>query len=83
MNAIDQVGKEGKEVSPSETRLGQSTWEYTSLWRLYDKEELLVPMHSDRYTSMKCPSGKYFEIEKNEKDLRKGGERIIIDAGRE
>ncbi|MFW5753604.1 MAG: hypothetical protein ACOCV9_02275, partial [Marinilabiliaceae bacterium] len=83
VNAIDQVGNEGKEVSSSETRLGQSNWEYTSLWRIWDGEELLVPMHRDRYTSMKCPEDKYFEIEKNEEDLSEGGEMIIIDAGRE
>ncbi|MGM0530304.1 MAG: hypothetical protein ACQER7_03020 [Bacteroidota bacterium] len=81
VNAIDQVGNEGKDAAASETRVEESRWSYTSLWRVHEGEELLVPLHSGRLTGMQCPESTYFEISRDNDDGDVGAETIVIDAG--
>ncbi|MDK2840673.1 MAG: hypothetical protein PWQ17_178 [Anaerophaga sp.] len=80
VNAIDQVGNEGKDVSPTRTVVKASTWLYTSLYRNFQDEILSVPMHQGRYTDMRCPNETYFDISCSGEDMKIGAETIVING---
>ncbi len=82
VNAIDQMGNEGKPVQASTTKITGSKWNYTKLLR-YDSDGSLleVNMHSGRYYDMRCPDTKYFEITASDAQAALGSETIDIIAG--
>jgi hypothetical protein len=82
VNAIDQVNNEGRPVQPSTTKVLGAQWLWTSLYRMYNTTVVETPMHSGRYTPMRCPDPRYFTIVASNAELRRGAETISIDAGR-
>ncbi|WP_199221584.1 hypothetical protein, partial [Desulfonatronum sp. SC1] len=80
VNAIDQFGNEGKNVSPTRTKVLGSAWSYTNLIRLVDMKKFYVPMHRGRLTDMRCPSPDFFNVAASDDDLQLGAEIITIDG---
>jgi len=62
VNAIDQVSNEGKPVQPTTAKVLGAKWLSVFLYRYYKSEALKVPMHLKRYTDMRCPEVRYFNI---------------------
>ncbi|WP_090779401.1 hypothetical protein [Pedobacter sp. ok626] len=80
VNAIDQVRNEGKPAQPTKTRVENSTWKETRLFRLQAGKVISVPMHKGRFTDMRCPDARYFKIKANKKQEQIGAETISIDG---
>lgn len=78
VNAIDQVGNEGKSAQATKTSVNKAKWNYTTLIRMQDGKKVDVPMHNGRFTSMVCPDPKFFMIIQSEGDKSNGGETITI-----
>ena len=78
VNAIDQVRNEGKVAQPTKTRVENAVWKETNLFRMQDGKVIQVPMHKDRFTDMRCPDVKYFNVTSNKKQQKIGGETINI-----
>lgn len=78
VNAIDQVGNEGKAAQPTKTRVENSVWKATNLFRMDDGKVVEVPMHQGRFTDMRCPDVKYFNVKADEKQRQTGAETISI-----
>lgn len=78
VNAIDQVRNEGKPAKPTKTKVENAIWKNTYLYRLVDGEVIKVPMHSQRFTDMRCPDPKNFEVNTNKRKQKIGGETISI-----
>lgn len=81
VNAIDQVGNEGKPVQATKAQVIGAKWAKTSLIRFYNGNEVEAPMHNGRYTSLLCPQVKYFTITASDADLKAGAETITINGG--
>lgn len=81
VNAIDQVNNEGRPAQPSTTKVQGAKWLKTSLFRPYNNTVVETPMHSGRYTPMRCPDPRHFTIQANDQELKWGAETITIDAG--
>lgn len=81
VNAIDQVANEGKPAQPTKTKVENSLWKESYLFRMYNNELVKAPIHSGRFTDMRCPDVKYFSITASDEEKKKGGETINIDAG--
>ncbi len=62
VNAIDQVSNEGKPVQATTTKILGAKWFEVFLYRYYKSEAIKVPMHHKRYTDMRCPGEKHFDI---------------------
>lgn len=62
VNAIDQVSNEGKPVQPTAAKVLGAKWLKVFLYRYYKSEAIKVPMHVNRFTAMRCPEVKYFDI---------------------
>lgn len=82
VNAIDQVGNEGKPVQPTKMQVTNAKWTKTSLFRFYNDNVVEAPMHEGRYTALICPDAKYFTISASDTDKKIGSETITIDAGK-
>ncbi|NDV81687.1 hypothetical protein [Bacteroides sp. 51] len=80
VNAIDQVSNEGKPAQTTGTKVENSKWEETYLFRLYKDEVVKVPVHSGRFTDMRCPDVKYFRIAASDDEKKKGCETINISG---
>ena len=78
VNAIDQVGNEGKPVQATKARTEGTEWLETNLLRLDGTEVITVPMHAGRYTDMRCPSNQNIQITASEEDGKKGAEKVNI-----
>lgn len=78
VNAIDQVSNEGKPVQATNTRVHGSEWSKTYLYRTLGGEVVEAAMTKDRFTDMRCPDMKHFEIA----SIGQSGESITIDGGR-
>lgn len=78
VNAIDQVGNEGKPAQPTKTRVEDLTWKKTYLYRMEQGKVIAVPMHQGRYTDMRCPDSRYFKITTSKKQQRIGAETVSI-----
>jgi len=78
VNAIDQVGNEGKAAQPTTTKVEGATWKKTNLFRLHLGRVIQVPMHQYRFTDMRCPDVKYFNIKADKKQQAIGAETINI-----
>lgn len=62
VNAIDQVSNEGKPVQPTKAKAIGAKWLYANLFRNYKSETLKAPMHTKRFTDMRCPIAANFLI---------------------
>lgn len=62
VNAIDQVSNEGKPVQPTSAKVLGAKWLKVFLYRYYKSDAIKVPMHSNRYTDMRCPDLSHFDI---------------------
>lgn len=82
VNAIDQVGNEGKPAQPTRTRVEKSVWKGTNLFRLRNGKVVQVPLHQYRFTDMRCPDAKYFIISSNKQRQKIGAETINIYGDR-
>lgn len=80
VNAIDQVGNEGKPVKTTSTKVLGAVWKYTNLYRSMGGETLTMPFNNKRYTEMMCPSPTYFNVEHTSKALKRGGEALTISG---
>ena len=78
VNAIDQVGNEGKPVQPTKAKTEGTEWIETNLLRLNGTEIITVPMHSGRYTDMRCPSNQNIQVTASDEDKKKGAEKVNI-----
>lgn len=78
VNAIDQVGNEGKSAEATKSLVSNARWNYTTLIRLQDGKKIEVPMHNGRFTSMICPDSKFFKVVQTDQDKLTGGETISI-----
>jgi len=78
VNAIDQVGNEGKSAQLTKTAVANAKWNYTTLIRMQDGKKMDVPMHNGRFTSMLCPDPKFFTVVQSEGEKKNGGETITI-----
>ena len=80
VNAIDQVGNEGRPVQITQTKVENCKWENTYLYRSINNEISVVPMHAKRFTDMRCPDIKYYKIIATEEDKKIGAETINING---
>jgi hypothetical protein len=80
VNAIDQVGNEGRPVQSTNTQILNATWKETNLFRNVNNQTITVPFHSGRYTEMLCPSPSFFKIEHTATELAKGAETLTISG---
>lgn len=80
VNAIDQVANEGKPVQPTKTRVENAIWKETNLYRKWSQNVVSVPVHSKRFTDMRCPNVNNFQIVASESDLKIGAESISING---
>lgn len=62
VNAIDQVSNEGKPVQLTMAKAIGAKWLDVNLFRYYKSETLKVPMHTKRFTDMRCPVYNNFNI---------------------
>ena len=76
VNAIDQVSNEGKPVQPTRARATGAKWLFVNLFRYYKSETLKAPMHSARFTDMRCPDVKNIVI--NTMNSSPSGETVDI-----
>lgn len=70
VNAIDQVGREGKGVDPTNTTVTGAVWHEVYLLRGAERLEFAPK----RFTDMRCPRKEHHSVQTGEK----GGERIAI-----
>lgn len=80
VNAIDQVSNEGKPAQATNTKVENSVWTETYLYRTYEGKVIQVPAHSGRLTDMRCPSKSNFSITASVEELKKGAEKINISG---
>ncbi len=80
VNAIDQVRNEGKPAQPTQTKVSDAKWSYTTLIRMQNGKRLEVPMHAGRFTNMRCPDVKFFEVNQSSKEAKVGAEEITISG---
>lgn len=80
VNAIDQVGNEGKPVQATKTKVLNAEWKATNLYRLMDGKLTVVPFKKTRYTEMMCPAVKYFEVKASKAQVAAGAESLTISG---
>ena len=80
VNAIDQVANEGKPVQATKTRVKGAVWQESYLFREYEGKVVKCPIHDVRFTDMRCPETKYFDIQASDSERDRGGETITIDG---
>lgn len=80
VNAIDQMGNEGKPVQATRTQVTKGKWLHTDLLRLENGVVVEVPFHSGRYTEMNCPQAYFFSVQATADEKRKGAEEINING---
>ena len=80
VNAIDQMGNEGKPVQPTKTKVNGGKWLHTDLLRMENGKVLIVPFQSERYTEMNCPNVSFFSVMASDAEKRKGAEEINISG---
>jgi len=80
VNAIDQVNNEGNPVQPTRTQVLGSQWLSCYLYRNYNENIVQAPMHTGRFTDMRCPDLVFFNINATPDEYAVGGEHIDIDG---
>ena len=78
VNAIDQVGNEGRPAQATKAKTEGTEWLETNLLRFEENEVITVPMHSGRFTDMRCPSNQNIQVTASEADKKKGAEKVNI-----
>lgn len=76
VNAIDQVGNEGKPVKPTQAQVTGAEWFNTILLRGEGANVKQIPMDKTRFTDMRCASEKHIVV--TTIDQAKGAEKIDI-----
>lgn len=82
VNAIDQVGNEGKPVQLTQTKVLNAIWKSTNLYRMENGHIIETPFHKGRYTEMACPLIDYFQINSTDNDRAIGAELINISGSK-
>lgn len=80
VNAIDQVANEGKPAQSTGTKVEAAKWSESYLFRMYDEKVIKAPLHDGRFTDMRCPDIRYFDIQGTDDEKKKGGEVINING---
>ncbi|WP_343531931.1 hypothetical protein [Pedobacter sp.] len=80
VNAIDQVGNEGKPVQITKTKVLNAEWKATNLYRMIEGKLTAVPFKKTRYTEMMCPAVKYFEVNASKMQAAAGAESLTISG---
>lgn len=75
VNAIDQVGNEGKPTLQTKAEITGAEWLQTVLLRGEGAAAQQLPMNASRFTDMRCSNG---SINVTTSDAAKGGEKIDI-----
>lgn len=75
VNAIDQVGNEGKPTLPTKAEITGAEWLQTVLLRGEGSAAQQLPLNASRFTDMRCSNG---SISVTTTDAAKGGEKIDI-----
>jgi len=78
VNAIDQMNNEGKPVQPTKAKTEGLEWLETNLLRFEGNEVITVPMHSGRFTDMRCPSATQIKVTATDEDKKIGAEKVNI-----
>jgi len=78
VNAIDLVNNEGKPVQATKAKTEGTEWLETNLLRLEGGEIITVPMHSGRFTDMRCPNNQNIQVTASDEDKKKGAEKVNI-----
>lgn len=81
VNAIDQVANEGKPAQVTKTKVENGKWTESYLFRMYQGEVVKAPLHKGRFTDMRCPDVKYFDIRATVDEANTGAETITINGG--
>ena len=81
VNAIDQVNNEGKPTQASKTQILGAQWISCYLYRNDNGNIVQTPMYPARFTDMRCPDTKFFNVYASPAENVIGGEHIDIDAG--
>jgi hypothetical protein len=74
VNAIDQVGNEGKPAQPTDTTITGAKWERVDLFRGDERR----PFVADRFTDMRCPDARLVKVTHHNAD--QGGEQIDLQG---
>lgn len=80
VNAIDQVSNEGKPTQATNTKVEGVQWKESFLFRMYDGKIVKAPLHTGRYTDMRCPDAMYFDINSSEAEKKTGAESVNING---
>lgn len=80
VNAIDQMGNEGKPIQATTTQVSAGKWIHTDLMRYEKGEVLKTPFHSGRYTEMNCPQQQFFQVDASAEEKARGAETIYISG---
>ncbi|TVP95515.1 MAG: DUF5011 domain-containing protein [Acholeplasmatales bacterium] len=78
VNAIDQVGNEGRPAIDTTSAVTQAVWHEMYLYRDIDGVKHRVPFHAGRYAVMNCPLEDRFTLREEGVDTRLGGSVIDI-----
>ena len=78
VNAIDQMNNEGRPVQPTKAKAVGLEWLETNLLRLEGTDIVTVPMHSGRFTDMRCPQVTHIEVIASDEDKKIGAEKVNI-----
>ncbi|MFD2552854.1 hypothetical protein [Sphingobacterium tabacisoli] len=80
VNAIDQMGNEGKPVQPTTTKVSMGKWLHTDLLRYEKGKVVKTPFHDGRYTEMNCPQQQFFKVDASVDEKSKGAEVVHISG---
>lgn len=80
VNAIDQVANEGKPVQTTATKVENGKWSESYLFRMYDGKVVKAPLHEGRFTDMRCPDTRYFNILSTTDEDKLGAETVNING---
>ena len=80
VNAIDQVANEGKPAQVTATKVENSRWDESYLFRMHEGKVVKAPLHEGRMTDMRCPDVRYFRIETTDADKKIGSETVNING---
>lgn len=81
VNAIDQVANEGKPAQATKTRVENGKWTESYLFRMHQGKVVKAPMHKGRFSDMRCPDVRYFDIQSTDEEAGVGAEAITINGG--
>jgi hypothetical protein len=77
VNAIDQVGNEGRPIQPTKAQVVGALWQGTFLLRGAGEKTEQLPMTAERFTDMRCPAAS-ISVTAEKDAIAHGGEAIDI-----